>query len=84
METKLTLKLEKSAIEKAKSYARKRNQSLSKLVEGFFRSLPDKADEGSSKERLTPIVKELSGIISLPEDFDIRGAYTEYLEKKYK
>jgi hypothetical protein len=42
MEVKLTLKLNKSVIEKAKQYAKKRKRSLSKLVEDYFINLSSK------------------------------------------
>ena len=49
MNTKLTLTVEKKVIAKAKSYAKKQNRSLSKLVENYFkerafigRSMPKK------------------------------------------
>jgi|WetSurSiteA1Bulk_404760.scaffolds.fasta_scaffold1006098_1 hypothetical protein len=42
MEVKLTLKLSKSVIEKAKQYAKKRKRSFSKLVEDYFTILSSK------------------------------------------
>jgi len=39
METKLTLKLDKSIIQSAKKYAKNNDKSLSKLVEDYFRNL---------------------------------------------
>jgi hypothetical protein len=64
METKLTLKLDKTVIETAKQYAEKNNRSLSKLVENFFRNLtsPD-----VSRKRHSPLVESLTGMISEEE-----------------
>jgi hypothetical protein len=39
MVTKLTLTMDKDVIEKAKEYARGKNKSLSKLVEGYLKRL---------------------------------------------
>ena len=44
MNTKLTLSLEKSVIEEAKSYAKKTGRSLSELVENYFRNLTEKSE----------------------------------------
>ena len=61
METKLTLKLDLSAIDSAKEYAKGRHKSLSKLVEDFFKSL---AYDNSPAEKYPPLIEKLSGIIS--------------------
>ena len=81
MNTKLTLKLNKAAIENAKSYAKSKRTSLSVLVENYFKSLA-KEDKYSESE-FSPIVQELSGIIELPDDFDLKEEYTKYLIDKY-
>ena len=64
MEAKLTLKLDKIAINTAKMYAEKNNKSLSKLVEDFFKNL---AVENNPDEKYPPLIKKLSGIISEDE-----------------
>ena len=33
---------------------------------------------------ITPLVESLSGVISLDKDFDVKGAYSDYLIEKYK
>jgi hypothetical protein len=81
MNTKLTLKLDKDIIERAKSYAKERNTSLSMLVANYFKALGEKKDD--SDIELSPIVQELSGIIVLPEDFNPEEEYTSYLIEKY-
>ncbi len=81
MNTKLTLKLDKSAIERAKLYAKSRHTSLSALVENYFKSLAE--EKQPTEMELSPIVQELSGIIELPKDFDLKEDYTEYLIEKY-
>jgi len=80
METKLTLKLDKSVIQSAKKYAQRRKRSLSSLVEDYFRGLT--ASETQQKSRFSPLVEELSGVIS---EKDLEGInYIDYLEAKYE
>ena len=80
METKLTLKLDKEVISAAKKYAKKRNISLSKMVEKYFSSLI-KTKRGEKK--YTPIVNELSGIIYLEKEFNLKEEFGQYLSDKY-
>jgi hypothetical protein len=70
MDTKLTLKLDKAHIERAKKYAAKRKTSLSSLVEKYFCFLAD-SDSGPDIE-ITPIVKKLSGVLELESDFNLK------------
>jgi hypothetical protein len=40
---------------------------------------------GKTKEKyISPLVQELSGIVQIPDDFNIKEAYTDYLFNKYK
>ena len=80
MDTKLTLKLEQSVIEKAKDYAKRQKTSLSRLIENY---LLDITDEEATQEKITPLVRSLSGIIDLPNDYDHKKDYADYLAKKY-
>lgn len=82
MNTKLTLSVEKKIIETAKEYAKNRGQSLSELVENYFK-LITKEKETVNDGKLSPRVKELVGIISVPEDFEYKKVLTEELSKKY-
>jgi len=79
MNIKLTLKIDNSIIEKAKSYARNKNTSLSKLIESYLGKLVEPNDN----DEITPFVKSLSGIIDLPENFDSKKEYKKHLENKY-
>ncbi len=81
MDTKLTLKLEQSVIEKAKDYAKKQQTSLSRLIENYLLNI---TNEEESEEKITPLVKSLSGIIDLPNDLDYKKEYADYLSNKYK
>ena len=80
MNTKLTVKLDRFVIERAKTYARKRNTSLSKLIETYLNFLTNpKGDD----DEVTPLVKSLSGIINLPKNFDYKKSYKGHLSNKY-
>jgi hypothetical protein len=81
MDAKLTLKLEQSVIEKAKDYAKRQKTSLSRLIENY---LLDVTDEENAQEKITPLVRSLSGIIDLPDDYDHKKDYADFLAKKYK
>ncbi len=81
MDTKLTLKLNQDIIEKAKEYAKSKKTSLSNLIENYLQKL---TNDKKSNKRITPLVKSLSGVISLPKDYNDRKDYTDYLTKKYK
>jgi hypothetical protein len=80
MDTKLTLKLEETIIEKAKEYAKNNKTSLSKLIENYLHNIT--GDKGND-EKITPLVKSLSGVINLPEGFDHKKGYAEFLTGKY-
>ncbi len=79
MDTKLTLKLNSSTIEQAKLYARKKNTSLSKLIETYLDLLVNPKRD----EEITPLVKSLSGAITLPKGYDAKKEYKKHLTHKY-
>lgn len=80
MDTKLTIKLDEDVITRAKSYAKHRKTSLSKMIESYL----DSVTKPESKEiEITPLVKSLSGVVKLTDDFDYKKDRTDYLIKKY-
>jgi uncharacterized protein YfdQ (DUF2303 family) len=81
MDTKLTLKLEETIIEKAKNYAKSHRTSLSKLIENYLQNI---TSEKVKEEKITPLVKSLSGIINLPIDYDHKTEYSDFLINKYQ
>ncbi|AJW63357.1 hypothetical protein VO54_01881 [Elizabethkingia miricola] len=81
MNTKLTLTIEKSVIEKAKKYAHKRERSLSDLIENYLKALT--SDDSKNESDLTPIVKSLKGSFSMPKNFDYKKELTNRLSEKY-
>ncbi len=80
MDNKLTLKLNQTIIEQAKEYAKKKNTSLSKLIEAYLGMLVEPEQE----KEITPLVKSLSGVINLPKNYNEKDAYKKHLLNKYK
>ncbi len=81
MDKKLTLSLNEDVIEMAKIYSKQSNTSLSKLIESYLTSLTQNKTRGIE---ITPLVKSLSGVISIDNDFDVKDEYAKYLIEKYK
>lgn len=82
MNTKLTLTLEKEVIETAKEYAKEKGQSLSEMVENYFKLITVKRRKMKPKQ-LSSKVRKLRGIIKASETFDYKKTLTEELSKKY-
>lgn len=80
METKLTLKLRKNIIDRAKKYASDRKTSLSKLVENYLEAITIPSKD---VDNISPLVKSISGVIKLPEDFNHKENYHQLLNEKY-
>lgn len=83
MSTKLTLSLNKDIIEQAKVYAKMKGVSLSFLIENYLQKIIGEYTENSPSKK-SSIVDELSGIISLPTDYDYKEDYRKHLIKKHK
>lgn len=81
MNIKLTLKLNKRVIERAKRYSRKRKTSISQIVESHLNALT--IDETKDLE-ITELVKSISGVISPDKISNYRSDYKKYITKKYK
>ena len=79
MESKLTLKLSTKVIGQAKSYAKDRNTSLSKLIENYLQMVTQKQEK---KTVVTPLVESLTGVIDMKEK-DYRKDYTDFLSRKH-
>ena len=78
MNTKLTLNVDTEIIYEAKSYAKRHKISLSKLIENYLNSLTRVSNK---KSAVSALVESLTGII--PNDFDERNEYRNYIDKKY-
>lgn len=85
LDAKLTLKLNKFVIDKAKKYASSHKKSLSRMIEAYLRSLIDKDTPQSDDEfEISPFVKSMRTGIKIPHDYDSKKGYGDYLEEKYR
>ena len=85
MDVKLTLKLNKNVIDRAKEYASLHERSLSRLIESYLKSLVEKeVTQSDSDFEISPFVKSMKTGIKLPADYDYKKAYGDYLSEKYK
>ena len=67
MQTKLTLRMDKSLIERAKKFAHEHDTSLSRIVSNHFSQIIEQEDQSSTddeewKKSLPPITRSLLGI----------------------
>lgn len=81
MDSKLTLTIEETLINKAKSYAKTRGRSLSDIVENYFKVLttPDDYQE----IELGSVAKNLKGSFKVPDDFDYKKVLQEEISKRH-
>ncbi len=85
MNAKLTIKLDKDVIEKAKEYAAAQERSLSNLVESYLKALVNREKSDNFEEiEITPFVRSMTMGNDLPPDFDYKNAVREHLVEKYK
>ncbi len=85
MDAKLTLKLDKHVIDKAKEYAASHKKSLSRMIESYLKSLIDKESPDSKDDiEISHFVKSMQTGINIPADFDYKQAYGDYLTEKYR
>ncbi len=79
MTTKLTLTVEKSIIDRAKSYAKNTGRSLSELIENYL----DTITQESAEEKLSPKLKKIVGSVKLPKNFNEEKELRSYFEDKH-
>jgi formiminotetrahydrofolate cyclodeaminase len=79
MNSKLTLTVEKTVIEKAKLYAKKTGRSLSELIENYLENIT----QDYSDEEISPKLQKLIGSVKLPPDFDEEKELRSVLEQKH-
>jgi hypothetical protein len=85
MQTKLTLSIDKSVINRAKMYARDRKKSLSRIIEDYLKSISNNQEiNDQSPIAIPPITKSLAGILSGKKELDFRSSMAEYLGKKHR
>ena len=86
MDTKLTLKLNRKTIDRAKKYAINQNRSLSRIVEDYL-SMLTLQENTSFKENditISPFVKSMSSGNHIPKNLDYKTVYSNHLTEKYK
>jgi predicted CopG family antitoxin len=81
MNTKLTLTIEQSVIEKAKKYASGKGRSLSDIIENYLKIITK--EEQNKEVEMTPIVKSLKGTFKEPRNFDYKTELSMRLAEKY-
>jgi len=79
MNSKLTLTVEKTIIEKAKAYAKNTGRSLSDLIENYLESLTQEIPESD----ISPKLSKIAGKIKLPKDFNEEETLRNYFENKH-
>lgn len=85
MDAKLTLKLDKYVIDKAKEYASLHKRSLSRMIESYLKSLIEKENNPSDDDiEISPFVRSMQTGVKIPENFDYKKEYGDYLAEKYK
>lgn len=85
MDTKLTLKLDKFVIDKAKDYALSHKRSLSRIIESYLKSLINQDDSNDNEEiKISPFVKSMSNGVNVPAAMEYKKEYSDYLSDKYK
>ena len=81
MNTKLTLTIEQTVVERAKVYAKEKGNSLSGIIENYLKVITK--EEEKSETTMTPIVKSLRGAFKAPSDFDYKKELEKSLSEKY-
>ena len=81
MNTKLTLTIDESVIFRAKKYAKRKENSLSNIIENYLKVLV--ADNSLYDNELTPIVKSLKSTFNVDDDFDYKKELNNRISKKY-
>lgn len=80
MTTKLTLTINDEVIRAAKTYARLKEKSLSKLVENYLKSLAMTTEKTPA---FMPEILKLKGKLKLPENFDYKKELADAISKKH-
>jgi hypothetical protein len=81
MNTKLTLTIEQSVIDKAKKYAKGKGRSLSDIVENYLKVIIK--EENAKVIDQTPIASSLRGAFKAPKEFDYKDELSKGLSEKY-
>jgi hypothetical protein len=80
MVTKLTLSVDRNVARSIKRFAKARKTSVSAVFSQFARAVTRKE---ASEEKLSPIIRDITGIGKLPPDKNYRELLEEALMEKY-
>ena len=81
MNTKLTLTIEQSLIEKAKRYAKGKGRSLSDIVENYLKVII--SEENNTVIDSAPMTTSMKGAFKAPKDLDYKKELEKGLSNKY-
>ena len=81
MNTKLTLTIDETLLEKANRFADEKGRSLSRIIEDYLYAVMK--DEPNRNADYSPIVKSLKGSFKAPSDFDYTQELNKALSEKY-
>ena len=81
MNKKLTLLLDETIINQAKSYAKRHKETLSGIVEKYFTYITTKNPD-NTKERIPQEIEDLVGIITIPDNIDVKKEYRRHRAEK--
>lgn len=80
MNTKLTLTIDQSIIEKAKSYAKLKGRSLSDIIENYLKVI---TNDQVVEAEVSPLINSLRGSFKSPENIDYKKELSNSLSEKY-
>jgi hypothetical protein len=75
-ETKLTIRVPRHLLEKAKRYAARNHTTLTNLIEAYLHNIP-----AEGQHEFSPIVQRLTGVLSQKVSIE---DYHQHLEEKYR
>jgi hypothetical protein len=81
MNTKLTLTIEQSVINRAKGYAKRKGHSLSDIIENYLKVITKNGPKADIE--ITPIAKSLRGSFKSPTNLDYKKELSKRLSEKY-
>ncbi len=81
MNTRLTLTIDQSLVEKAKKLTPVKGRSLSDIIENYLKVIAK--DDNFANDDLSPIVRSLKGSFKAPDHFDYKKELSERLTRKY-
>ncbi len=82
MKTKLTLNIEDTVIKKTKVFSKKRNKSISAIVEEYLKKITSKKSNHQNGETFSQNFRKLFPPKSV-KNYDYKKVINEYREEKY-